>query len=339
MGIPPKDHGAYFDEEEVGSTTLFNPDRGYSARGSMVTPFDSYANQFEEFQAGQNLSALDGRKELLASGTQELLAPEGRDRRLSYLLQGVTTPQEEYAMQRMEPRPIKPPAINKYSPVPTEVVQASAELDFIDPTSPDALEKRNEILRQVDAHPEFGNSNVRAHPFFVSKDQNLMRNILAAKGRSSSDEQREAKRKELSALESRQLDLAAQGVPPISDDRKKSAFERVKGRPPQNDAEWRVAYGLADAEISPQRQALRQIVEDLKAMGKSVPQRYVETAGLSVEESAQPVEQQDSVPRGTIQTPVPAPEGRIQVTTRAQYDALPSGTKAIDSKGQPFTKK
>lgn len=173
LGIPPKDYAAYFDDE----VPAFNPDRGYSASPSMVTTFDPFASQMGEFEAQRDLSALDAQKDIL-SGQTDWLSPEGRQKRLDYTLQGVISPQQDYAIDRMTAPP-KTPAITKYSAVPAEVAKAAAELDYIDPTDPKAWEDVTKILRTVDEHPEWGGSNLKTHPHFSDKVAALKRDILA----------------------------------------------------------------------------------------------------------------------------------------------------------------
>jgi hypothetical protein len=105
------------------------------------------------------------------------LTPEGREKRLGYMLNGTISPQQERTIEHFEQPP--PAHLSKYSPVPVEVAKAASELDYIDPTEPDALEKRNQILRDIDEHPEWGGSNLKTHPYFQSKDEKFLHNYYA----------------------------------------------------------------------------------------------------------------------------------------------------------------
>jgi hypothetical protein len=296
LGIPRKDYADYFP----GSSRSFNPDRGYSAQGSMVTPVDAYAQQFDAYQTNRALENLQAEQDLLATDPRELMTQDGRAQRLDYMLRGVLDPRQNYEIERMmRPAPVqRPPSINKYSPVPADVVRATAELDYIDPTDPDAFKKRNEILRSLDSSEEYGPSNVKAHPHFLSKDQNLMRNILTArrdrevrenalrkdetKMETKTAEKTEKKQEEqakLSTLEVQQMDKAAEFLVPDS--------------PPE------------------ERAALAMIVRDLVAAGRAVPPRYIEMAGLA----------QSATPQGTA--PVPSAGQDIpMVNSIAELKAL-----------------
>ena len=317
MGIPPRDYQDFWKEEPKPFKT--NPDRGYSATGSMLTPVDAYADQFGAFQRKQELDALNARKEVL-SEAEDLLSPAARQKRLGYMLRGGLQPQEELVIERGEPKPIRPPVVNKYSPVPTEVVKASTALDYINPTDEDAWEKRVKILQDLDSDPDYGFSNVKAHPFFREKDQALMRDILAARSHREVTGRAEAAKSKLSALEARQLELAAQEIPMISDARRVAAFRSANGRDPVNAQELAMADQILEKELSPRRQALAAIVRDLEAEGRSVPGRYKEMAGAV----------QQNVPHGTLPPQPQAPPDEIPtVSSPSELRSLnlPSGSK------------
>jgi hypothetical protein len=365
LGIPQQDYRSFWDGEPndmgvqlpvqqstrtTGSSATFRPDRGYSSRSMMVTPYDAFTEQIAETAAQNDLAALNAQKRLYDPQT-ELFSPEGRQVRAENVLRGGLHPHQEAAIERLDTS--KPT-------IPTEVVRAASALEMIDPSEPAAWEKTVRVLADLDSDPEIG-SVIKTHPYFRETFQDLKRQIQTMRNRAPEetdprlwfatrggdpaefdagkfntpegklDRARMAYRlaqlkntpdKEISATEIRQLDEAAEMIGEISDSRKVAAFRAAAGRDPETEEDWRAAWQLADRAVAPDREALAAIVTDLEAQGRAVPSRYKMKAGL-MEEQAQEA------------TPVQQP---TQSISKEEYEALPSGAQFV-WQGKTLTKK
>lgn len=153
-----------------------SPDRGYSAAPLLPTRFDGFNDQFAKFGVENDLATLNAQKDIL-SGDTDLMSPEGRDKRLNYMLRGVVSPQQEHLIQQAEYEP----APNKYSQVDPVVVQATNGLESIDPTAPDAWEKMTGVLSAIDQDPVLSQTNIKSHPYFREALKDLKHTILTSR--------------------------------------------------------------------------------------------------------------------------------------------------------------
>lgn len=370
MGIPTRDYSDFWSDEAAsetlsparppnlrttGSSMLFSPQRGYSARPMLATRFDGFGQRFAEFQAKNDLADLAAKEEVL-SPAFDPFSPEGQQKRVGHVLRGTISPQQEGLLRDLE----NPPQ-NRYSPVPVDVVKAASMFDTINPADPKAWETFSSIMGQIDSDPAIAESGVKAHPFFTDKADSVRQSILmfrprgedamddrlwfAMKGGNPADfdagkfntpegkadraamafHLSQLKNARLSNDEMDQLQLAAEEVGVINESRARSAFESRYDKEPSTPEEWLMAQQLAFAETAPQRQALANVIRDLEGMGRAVPPRFKELLGVS---PAAPQE-------GSVQTQPDRPV----ITTREQYDALPPGTPYVDSKGNKAVKK
>lgn len=368
LGIPPQDYDAYFPED----VPAFNPDRGYSASPSMVTPYDAFANQFQSFAADQGLRTLGAQKDILNSDPRALVTPEGRDKRLGYVLNGAISPEQEHVIQDHEYEP--PQHLTKYSPVPVEVAKAAAELDYIDPTEPGALEKRNQILRSVDEHPEWGGSNLKTHPYFQDKDQKFLQNYYAHKHLAGTAERSEENRDLSDIHKALTSGATADDLRPFVDE----DFKRIKDRAgfsasiadaarrkavltpvvqkkllelqlaaeqaasmgdnvPMKEA-WLTSHGIdpASASAAQWEEAYKAIhVEPMQAFHNFQRSLGLGQRGAGPSVDAAPPTVPETAP---MEAPPAAAPDATEVTTKEQFDALPSGATFM-SNGKTYRKK
>lgn len=357
LGVSEKPYESYFEKDVGPDPFTFTADRGYSASPMMVTKTDAYSDQFNELATRDALERLAGQKDII-TGKTDWVSPEGQKKRMDYLMKGVTTPQQEYAMERMAR-----PQGGRYSQVPSEVLRATAPLEHIDPTDPDAWNKMTSVLGQMDADDQL--AEVRGHPHFRETLNDLKRSIIqlrpnrpeetddrlwyAMKGGNPDDfdsgmfltpegkvdrakmayhiaQQKNAPKSVLSTTEMRQLEKAAEEIAPISDPAKAQAFKVQFGRDPVTPEDWRIAWNLAAQAVAPKTQALADVVADLEARGAQVPERYRKMV-------------QSMTPAEVQQAPQSPQEDRVVVRTMEEWQALPPGTKYIDGKGRQGTKK
>lgn len=366
LGIPAQDYDTYFPEDDVPA---FNPDRGYSARPSMVTPTDAYRDQFSSFAADQGLQTLDAQKDMLNNGAEALLSPDGRNKRLDYMMKGVISPEQERTIEHFETAP-RQQHLTKYSPVPVEVAKAASQLDYIDPTEPNALEKRNAILRAIDDHPEWGGSNLKTHPYFQDKDQKFLHNYYAHKHLSGTADHN-AERSDLTEIhKALTSDVPTDALKPYLDpDMRRitdhSGFADVMAKAAHNksvltpkakqkllelqtaaeeaavmeDNVPMKAAWLEAHEIDPHDATNAQWAQAYRAIRTEPMQAYRafrDSLGLhDFSQGQQPAAPQPVAP----QAAAPATqEGSVHVTTTEQYLALPKGTIYIALDGKPRRK-
>ncbi len=365
LGVPPQDYDSYFADAEPFA---YAPDRGYSARPSMITQDDPIRDQMRNFAADQQLQTLDAQQDLLNNGAEALVTPEGRNKRLDYMLKGAITPQQERTIEHFETAP-RQPVVNKYSPVPHDVAKAAAELDYIDPTEDGALEKRNAILRAIDENPEYGGPGLKTHPYFQDKDQKFLHNYYAHKHLTGTAEH-SAEKADLGEIhKALTTGASADDLRPYLD----PEMKRITDRPGFSGVLAEAAHRKAVMTPAVQKKMLelQLAAEQAGAQRPSVPaklawlstqgieqadatkqdwdaadhalrvgpmQEYLafkQSLGLS-ERPAAPVEPTESpAPQATA----PAANGTIRVVTTADYQRVPSGAIYIGPDGQSRRKK
>ncbi len=365
LGVPPQDYDSYFADAEPFA---YAPDRGYSARPSMITQDDPIRDQMRNFAADQSLQTLDAQQDLLNNGAEALVTPEGRNKRLDYMLRGAITPQQERTIEHFETAP-RQPVVNKYSPVPHDVAKAAAELDYIDPTEDGALEKRNAILRAIDENPEYGGPGLKTHPYFQDKDQKFLHNYYAHKHLTGTAEH-SAEKADLGEIhKALTTGASADDLRPYLD----PEMKRITDRPgfSQVLAESARRKAVMTPAVQKKMLELQLAAEQAEATNPSVPQKEAWLSSQGIEEPtaadwsaawralkvgpmqeylafqrslglgarpAAPVEPA-AAPTPEPQAAAPAASGPIRVVTTADYQRVPSGAIYIGPDGQSRRKK
>ena len=171
IGIAPKPIESYFGDDDGEDSFSFPTDRGYSA------PVLNYQPESTLESVGHRLAAQDALNRLESLKTQQTAkremmqpgidwsTPENRAKLAGWTAQGAITP----AAARAIDYSTRPPATNKYSPVPPEVARAAAQLNMIDPMDDNAAQQYREILGKIDPM-------VQTHPYL----ENRLRSISGA---------------------------------------------------------------------------------------------------------------------------------------------------------------
>lgn len=146
----------------------------------------------------------------------------------------------------------------------------------------------------------------------------------------------------LSTSERKALDQAAEnfdavsGLDPDDEETKRREFMAKFGRPPKNDQEWTSARNMVLQAGLAEKEALAALILDFERAGKRVPDLYRKMVGV---QSTTPTEASgENVPRGSVEQPSGPPKP-VMVRTKAEYDALPSGSRYMDSNGKIGVKK
>lgn len=305
-------------------TMIASPDRGYSSAPQMLSRVDAFGQQMGEQQAMDDLAALDARKALM--GTDNLFSTQGRDTRTNALVHGALSPQVENQLREAE----TPVPQNAYSPVPPPVVAAATALDSIDPMDEKAWESMTSLLQEIGTNPATAGSGIQTHPFFQKSLSQLKDAIMDNRTRQQIQkstnqrmEEREQRRAmNLKADEVKSLNEAADMLETYGPDQVNAAFRLKHGRDPATPEEMAAAQALVESDLAPYRAALADIVRDLQASGRQVPQRFVEMAQ-----------------RVSAQQPMAQAEGDVPIINSvAELRAmnLPKGTRFKTASGQPM---
>lgn len=144
----------------------------------------------------------------------------------------------------------------------------------------------------------------------------------------------------LGSTERKALDEAADSLRamvsqnPDDEATKRAAYQMARGKQPESEQEWAEAYRLVQNAGREEKEKLASLILDFERAGRQVPNIYKNLIVEPTEASVQ------NVPHGTSeQTQKPSTPQVPIIRTRAEYDALPSGTRYMDSKGNTGTKK